>query len=150
MALSNLARTWTKRVKAYQAGAPIEKSKIGAICRIMRGGDKSIPDDIYPVLELITEGQVAWRITPEQTEQGLNWLKRPVVRKALTPTQQSIINDFSHYLFAGTFEIQTAHGRVESTPIYRVCAHGPACFDYTARCGLSGSCELFEIFKTRN
>ena len=150
MALSNLARTWTKRVKAYQAGAPIEKSKIGAICRIMRGGDNSIPDDIYPVLEPITEGQVAWRITPEQTEQWLNWLKRPAVHKQLSERQRAILDDFSHCLFAGTFEIQMAHGRVESTPIYRVCAHGGACFDYTARRGLSGSCELFEIFKTRN
>jgi hypothetical protein len=136
---SSLTRIWKRRIAAYQSGTPIEKSKIGAFRKLI-ARPRYLPDLPQELTALL--GQLydeygrslyAWQVTPEQTEQGLRWLKLPKVKKELTEAQQAILDDFSHFLFVDVQDDSTCY-RTHSAPVYRVCAaSSPAYFDYVPK-----------------
>jgi hypothetical protein len=146
---SSLTRIWQRRILAYDAGTPIEKSKIGAfrklVCR--PGFLPSLPDELKArVVGLWDDrgnSRFAWQITPEQTEQGLNWLKLPKIKKQLTAGQQAILDDFSHFLFVDVQDDSTTY-RTDSAPVYRVCSVSGPWFDYVPKPWQSQGCP-FEV-----
>ena len=107
---------------------------IYAFCKIKAESNRSsrqIPEDLQT---LIATQSPAWQITPEQTEQGLNWLRKKEIIIFLSENQQEILENFSHFLFIGTKEIAKEYGFTFSYPIYRVCGKGKkgrkSFFDY--------------------
>ncbi len=140
---TTLARTWARRIAAYQAGQPIEKAKIGAFRKIVCNR----PDTDVPALSGLWDdygrSSFAWQITPDQTVQGLNWLRLPEIKKQLTEAQQAILDDFSHFLFVDVQDLSTTY-RHDSAPVYRVCSHSHGWFDYVPRPWQSQGCP-FEI-----
>jgi len=129
---TSLTRTWTRRIASYQAGQPIEKAKIGAFRKLVCNR----PSDDVPFLGALWDdygrSQFAWQITPEQTEQGLAWLKLPKIYKQLSESQRSILDDFSHFLFVDVQDLSTTY-RHDSAPVYRVCSNAGPWFDYVPR-----------------
>jgi hypothetical protein len=73
-----------------------------------------------------------WRITSEQTEKGLKWLKSREIQRKLTLAQVAIVDDFSHFEFVGVkAELQrTVFFRPDYRPVYRVYAKNGKWFDY--------------------
>jgi hypothetical protein len=134
---TSLTRTWLRRIASYEAGTPIEKSKIRAFRTLVcRPGYLS---ELEPTLAAKVQSlwdfghsKFAWQITPEQTEQGLRWLNLPKIRKQLTESQKAILDEFSHFLFVDVQALSTRYRR-DSAPVYRVCSHSHGHFDYVPR-----------------
>ena len=146
---SSLTRVWLRRIASYEAGQPIEKAKIGAFRKILCRGTRELPlsPELLAKLGSLFDGRgrsnFAWFITPEQTEQGLNWLKLPKIHKQLEPRDQAVLNDFSHFLFVNVQDLSTTH-RNYSAPVYRVCSNAGPWFDYVPRPWQAAGCP-FEI-----
>jgi hypothetical protein len=106
-----------------------------------------LPDELKTVLSGLFDENArslfAWQITPEQTEQGLRWLKLPKVKKELTQAQQAILDDFSHFLFVDVQDDSTTY-RTDSAPVYRVCSVSGPWFDYVPKPWQSQGCP-FEV-----
>lgn len=142
----NLTRTWRKRIAAYDAGQPIPKAHVyalrGALAR-SNASYKPVSDDMKAELEKLFNRGFAWQITPEQTEQGLAWLKQKKVQKEMIESQRAIVDDFSHFLFVDLFEVSRGHSFSDYLPVYRVCSATGPWFDYISRPWVSG--HLFEV-----
>lgn len=145
---TSLTRTWKRRIQSYQSGHPIEKAKIGAFRKLVNR--PAYLPQLSPELAALIESlwiygrsQFAWRIEPDQTEQGLRWLRMPKVYRQLGPTETAILDDFSHFLFVDVQDNSTTY-RTDSAPVYRVCSHTHGWFDYTPRPWQSQGCP-FEI-----
>lgn len=148
---SSLTRVWLRRIASYEAGQPIEKAKIGAFRKLVARPHwlKPIPPELQTKLDSLWEfgyrSRFAWSITPEQTQQGLRWLKLPKIHKQLSPAQQAILDDFSHFLFVDVCDRSTTY-RVDSAPVYRVCSHAGPWFDYVPKPWQSNGCP-FEVVR---
>ena len=148
---TSLTRTWKRRIAAYQSGQPIEKAKIGAFRKLINRSPY-LPRLSSELIELIESlwiygrSQFAWQITPEQTEQGLRWLRLPKIKRELGDAEQAILDDFSHFLFVDVQDLSTNY-RADSAPVYRVCSHTHGWFDYVPRPWQSQG-RPFEIVQT--
>lgn len=132
---NSLTRTWKKRIAAYDAGQPIEKAKIGAFRKVAASRPAYLPqleDELVEVIRALFDRGLAWHITPEQTEQGLRWLNLPKIKKQLGFREQSILENFSHFLFVDIQDLSTCY-RSDSAPVYRVCSTDGRHFDYAPR-----------------
>lgn len=139
----NLTRTWRKRIAAYDAGQPIPKSRVYAFRKLTSKPLGELHAELFGELCKLHARGFAWRITPEQTEQGLAWLKQKKVQKCMTESQRAIVDDFSHFLFVDLFEVPRSHGFSDYLPVYRVCSASGPYFDYISRPWVSG--HLFEV-----
>lgn len=78
------------------------------------------------------DANLAWNITPEQTEQGLKWLQLKKVQKELNEKQKLITDNFLRFCFL-TVEVYTRpHGIHICLPVYRIHSTFGAWFDYVA------------------
>ena len=135
---TTLARTWRRRIAAHDAGQPITKPHIYAFRKLWANSRNLAPELLADIQALCDRG-IAWQITPEQTVQGLNWLKSRKAQKQLTESQRAIVDDFSHFLFVDVREYSIGYGRSIFTPAYRVCSNRGPWFDYTATTWQDGS-----------
>lgn len=146
---TSLTRTWLRRIAAYNAGQPIEKSKIGAFRKLVCRPHylPELPAELTAAVRALWDdvgrSRFAWQITPEQTEQGLHWLKLPKIYRQMSPAQQAILDNFSHFLFVDVQDDSTTY-RTDSAPIYRVCSTDGAWFDYASKPWQSQECP-FEV-----
>ena len=122
-------KTWAKRFKAYDAGEPIPKGLIGSLKRI--AGKQSAPAAIVQKVnyELVWNTAFEWKITQDQTLQGLGWLQRREIQKLMAPEDKAILEGFSHFTFKG-FDLRLRNRWVVALPVYRVHSKSGAWFDY--------------------
>jgi len=112
-------KTWQKRLASYDAGQPIPKSIIIAACSALRSLDtpEAVKEALYQPM--------GYGITPQQTEQGLAWLRRKSVLKQLRPAHLAVLDTFERFELVELRET-TRHGWV---PVYRVIGAAGS-FDY--------------------
>lgn len=155
---SSAFKTWSKRIPAFDGGAAITKTIIGALKRIITLSRRDLQDDkdLHKLVDyrFNHENSVAargakavrWKITGEQTTQGLNWLRRPRMMKFLETQDLAVLHNFSHFLFVG-FEIEnrTQHPsfpRIDAKPVYRVIGKDGRWFDYSSSPWQSGQASF--------
>ena len=161
-------KTWTKRLEDYRKGAQITKSLInrakGLIASkwiTLKDGNEALWNMLVATLDYekntgatTRKGAVRFNITPEQTAQGLEWLRRPRLLKHLSPQDQQILADFSHFLFVGIdMENATRHGsypQYRCRPVYRVISKTGAWFDYASSPWQSGQASFDILARGRN
>ena len=142
-----LSKTWSKRFEAYDMGMPITKGLIGSLRRIVEDvNTDNVPQRSAAIMkthyELTWNKGFGWQITPEQSEQGLNWLKRREVLKLLEEKDKAIVENFSHFTFVGFDMIDTSSAfrlRLSVRPVYRVHSKTGAWFDYASAPWQSGA-----------
>jgi hypothetical protein len=133
-------KTWTKRVKTYDAGTPITNSLINALVSVFRRSIMVEPKEETMFLEqevVYDYGNwLHWTITASQTAKGLDWLKRGAIKRKLTEHEcgeelLSILDDFDRFTFEGV-KLDWIGLRVDAAPVYRVWARDGRYFDYSA------------------
>jgi hypothetical protein len=157
---SSAFKTWSKRIPAFDGGAEVTKTIIGALKRIITLSRRDLAADteLHKLVDyrfnhensLPARGAkaVRWKLTGEQTTQGLMWLRRPRLLKTLDPQDLIVLDDFSHFLFVG-FEIEdhTRHAgfpQIIAKPVYRVVGKDGRWFDYSSSPWRSGR-ESFTV-----
>ena len=138
-------KTWNKRISTYYDGVPIPKSLINALTAVFRDTRGRFPKEVHERLATVARYPMlpAWSITPEQTTQGLEWLRLSKIWRTLSRGDKAIVEDFHRFTFQGVFtEDQTRHPsfpRVSARPVYRVHAKSGAWFDYASAPWQSGA-----------
>ena len=129
-------KTWTQRLEDFKAGLPVRESLFSAMCSTIRRS-KIGAEDTQALLEKKLAygalGKKTFRITPEQSEKGIAWLRRRAIYKHLDPHEQKCVDDFSHFTFPGILVRERgAYGMTDARPVYRVHAKSGHWFDYVA------------------
>ena len=141
-------KTWQKRVGQFNAGEPISNSLINALKFIFNRSMMSGAREEQGMLEehvLYQYGEgPGWKITPEQTQKGLDWLKRSNVWRHLEGNCQNIVNEFERFTFEGV-RLEWVGLRQSAELVYRVYGKSGSYFDYTASPWQQGSREPFDI-----
>jgi hypothetical protein len=148
-------KTWEARVSSYNEGTPIPNSLINALVNRLRihmcMRKTPAQHDEICFLESTAIYQYgdgpAWRITDEQTQKGLAWLKRSSVRKYFGEDEARIIADFTEFSFEGV-RLDWNGMRQDAAPVYRVHGANGEFFDYSATAWQQGSKNPFQILRT--
>ena len=161
-------KTWVKRLENYRKGEQISKALInrakGLIASkwiTLKDGNEALWKMLAATLDYekntgatTRKGAVRFNITPEQTAQGLDWLRRDRMKKHLEQRDQEILADFSHFLFVGIdMENVTRHGsypQYRCRPVYRVISKTGAWFDYASSPWQSGQASFDILARVRN
>lgn len=111
-----------------QADVVDERAVIYARARIANGPETL--EHTALMCDLDYDRRMEWRITPEQTQKGLNWLqknrRRKILKNAFGPAEWRILDNFSRFKFVGLRWLWNRH----SSPVYRVVAKNGGYFDY--------------------
>jgi hypothetical protein len=153
-------KTWVKRLEDYRKGGQISKSLINRAKGLIASKWITVKDgnlDLWKMLkgtldyELNTgattrKGAVRFNITPDQTAQGLEWLKRDRMKRLLGDQDFSILVNFSHFLFVGIEVVDAtrhdAYPQFRCRPVYRVISKSGSWFDYASSPWQSGQASF--------
>lgn len=134
---SRAYKTWKNRMQAYAKGEPIPKAIINAACGIVRRSNRRSTLTEWERGELVwnmdaSSGDVlGWRITDQQSEQGLRWLRSTAWRH-LGAQHRAMVEAFDHWTFDGLCIMPGRFGREDARPVYRLHAKDGQSFAYYA------------------
>lgn len=157
-----MTKNTQKRYEDLLKSDTITKTQTDSFCRIMRELDrqyylnrfkqgKAINKNMSEIIAKIKNKILIenYKLTKEQTEFGINWLRKYTFKKNGEPRQQKgnpfdedhrkVINNFSHFLLVGFEDIESFGNIGRYRPIYRVVSVHGVYFDYTPNVPFNGT-----------
>ncbi len=120
--------------------------------------DPTLKDELLRRFQVNVRNYGGYKITPEQTEKGIGYLRLKCFGKRGTtmffkrnfigPQGDMICQDFSHFELSGLDSVYNGMGEVLCwNPIYKVVAKDGSSFEYT---GISADHPLFKVSHIEN
>ena len=149
-------KTWAARIEKYEAGEPIEPTKLNALRSVFRHSMFiTRPDQSYLEGEVLygdNQRLPLWSITEEQKVKGLEWLTRPKIFNLLSDRNKEIVKEWEDFLFAGVWVEWGGWGTLFQNAflVYRCIGESGKWFDYYAAWGNPKASDQLHVMMEGN
>ena len=131
--MTRILKVWEKRFKEFDEGGPITNSLILQISKVLNNSSSGCQALVNLLWEKTVKYKytISWKLTAQQTEKGLKFLKSKEIQKLMTDDQKEIVDSFKEFRYVGACAYCLAyHRRSQFLPTYRVISSDGRWFEY--------------------